>query len=205
MNSVPELTDGRVYDLLQAGGNQARISMQALVRSATEGAPDTTVFDEPARENAKVAEEIRTHLIHANVASLPKAEVEALAGLLASIPLAARRFADRFGLSPEHREGVDFGPPLSWLQELSELVIDMIRQLRGFESLYQIKDLYVRLERMAERAETLTDEVVSRAYQSPATPLRAVMVKDLGDRLQAIIDLHREAGRLMNQIAFHYY
>ncbi len=205
MNPVPELTDGRLYDLLEAGGEQARASVKLLARKATEETPPPAAADEPVRRCAAIVEEIRTHLSHAIIASLPKADIEALASALAEITAAAKKFAERAELADEKQEAVDFSPAFTWIEELSDVLLDMIRQLRGFESLDRIKGLYERLERMAERAETLADGIVAQAFQPPATPLHTVMVKDLGERLQTIIDRCREAGQLMNKISYRFF
>jgi len=202
MHPLPELNDARLYDLLEACGGQARASARTLARSLEEGRLNASDFAAPAQTSAQTADEIREHLLRAVVVSLPKAEVEALSRVLAAIPVAAQRFAERFGLADGRLEGVDFRPTLGWIEELGEIVVDMLRQLRGFESLDRIKELYPRLETFADRADTLTEEAVNRAYRQPAPPISAMMGKDLGDRLQALVDLCREAGAVMNRISY---
>ena len=204
MRALPELTDGRLYDLLEAGGEQACASARLLVRFVEEGANAPADLAEPERACAKIVDEIRAHLLPAIVTSLPKADIEALSHALAAIPVAAQRFTERFRLAAGNLGGVDFAPPLNWIEELSEIVLDMIRQLRGFESLDRIKDLHPRLLKVADRAEDQTQEIVNRAFQHPASPLVIMMVKDLGDQILAIIDLCREAGGLMNRISLEF-
>ena len=80
-------------------------------------------------------------------------------------------------------------------------MLDMTGHLRGLTSLAHIKELHPRLETVADRAETLTGDVVNHAYQHPSTPLAMILVKDLAERLQKIIDLCREAGGVMNRIS----
>ena len=204
MHPLPELNDGRLYDLLEAAGEQAHTSVRQLARFVEEGGKNPTTLDEPVQASAKLANEIRAHLVHAIVASLPKAEVEALCSAIAAIPIAAERFATRFGLAADSLDGVDFGAPLNWIDELIEIVRDTVRQLRGFESLDRIKDLLPRLQTAADHAEALIQTIVNQAYQRPADPLGGVKVKDAGDQLIAIIDRCREAGEVMNKISFQF-
>jgi len=202
MNPVPELNDARLYDLLERCGEEVRISARTLSRSVEEGGLAPSDLADPVRASAGAAAAIRSHLVHAVVVSLPKAEVESLARALVAIPVAAQRFAERLDLAGSRLEDVDFRPALGWIEELSEVVLDMIRQLRGFESLDRIKELFPRLETVADRAETLIEETVKRAYQRPGSPVIAMMVKDLGDRLQELIDFCRETGVVMNRISY---
>jgi uncharacterized protein len=203
MHKLPEMNDGRLYDRLEALGEQARASVHLLVH-AEEGAMTPAALSESVEKSATIAREIEAHLVHAVVASLPKADIEALSRILAAIPPAAERFASRSSLAADNLAGLGLGQPLSWLEESCEIVLDMIRQLRGFESLDRIKDLYPRLQTVVEQAETLTDAVVTQAYQKPATPLSAILAKDLGACLQEIVDRCRDAGELMYRISGDY-
>jgi hypothetical protein len=204
MRALPELNDGRLYDLLEAAGEQALASIRLLARFIEEGGKNPAALAEPVQASAKASDELRAHLVHAIVASLPKAEVEVLCSAIAAIPTAAERFAARFGLAADSLGGVDFGPPLSWMEELIEIVCDTVRQLRGFESLDRIKDLCPRLQTAADHAEALIQEIVNRAYQSPTNPLDVMKVKDLGDQMIEIIDRCREAGEVMSKISFQF-
>ena len=204
MQPLAEMRDGRLYDLLEAGGEQARGSIRLLARFLEDGGESPAILAEPAQTSAKIADEIRTHLLHAVFTSLPKADIETLLRTIAAIPVAASRFAERFGLAANSMRDVDFAPALGWIEELTEIMLDAVRQLRGFESLDRIKELYVRLQTVTDRAETLIQEIVNRAYQHPATPLDLMTVKDLGERLIEIIDRCREAGGLMNRISLQF-
>lgn len=205
MHPLPELNDSRLYDLLEALGEQARTSARLLAPDALEGAVAPAHLAESAQRSAMLTDQIRGHLLRADMTSLPKADTEALASVLASIPLAAKRFAEGLGLAAGDPERVDFSSPLGWIEELSEIVFDMIRDLRGFESLNHIKDLHARVQSVADRAEMLIDEIVARTYQDPTKPQRCVMAKEVGERLQAIIDRYSEAGRIMNNISFAFF
>lgn len=204
MHRLPEMNDGRLYDWLEAHGELARTSVKLLTRAAEEGAGTAAALSESVQKSAAIARELEGHLLHAIVASLPKADFEALSRLLAAIPPAAERFAARLNLAAGDAEGLELGPALSWAEELCEIVLDMVRQLRGFESLDRIKTLHPRLQTVADHAEAATDAMVTLAYQNPATPLRAILAKDLGGCIEAIIDRCREAGQLMQRISGDY-
>ena len=204
MQPLAEMSDGRLYDLLEASGEQARASIRLLAQFLEDGGESPAILAEAAQTSAKIADEIRTHLLHAVFTSLPKADIETLLRTIAAIPVAASRFAERFGLAANSMRDVDFAPALGWIEELTEIMLDAVRQLRGFESLDRIKELYVRLQTVTDRAETLIQEIVNRAYQHPATPLDLMTVKHPGERLIEIIDRCRAAGGLMNRISLQF-
>jgi len=204
MHPVPELFDGRLYDLLEASGEQARESIRLLAQFLADGGRSPGLVAEPASAGAKIADDIRAHLLQATVTSLPKADLEVLARTLSAIPVAAERFAERFGLAAGSLGGIDFSPAMNWVEELTEILLDAVRQLRGFESLHRVKELYSRLQKVADRAEALIQEIVNRAHQNPSDPLDVLKVKDLGDRLTEIIDQCREAGGQMNRISLQF-
>ena len=138
-HAIPEMAEPRLYDLLEAGAEQARASARLLARGIEEGSLTPARLAETVRASARVVEEIRAHLLRADMVSLPKGEVDALTGVLAEIPADAARFAERFALAAKDLKGLDLGSLLSWMEELSEVLCDMVRQLRGFESLDRLK------------------------------------------------------------------
>lgn len=204
-HAIPEMAEPRLYDLLEAGAEQARASARLLARGIEEGRLTPAPLAETVCASAAVVAEIRAHLLRADVVSLPKGEVEALVGVLAEIPADAARFAERFALAAKDLTGLDLGSPLSWIEELSEVLCDMVRQLRGFESLDRLKEMYIRLQKVADRAETHADEILTRAYNSPTTAMHLMMVKDLSDQLGAIIERYRAAGKILVGISFEFF
>lgn len=200
MNPVPELTDERLYDLLEAGCEQGRASIRLLAQLAENGSPLPTAFDGPVQASANIADTIRDHLVRATVTSLPKGDLEALVRAIAAIPVAAARFAKRWDLASGSVGGLDFTSPLNWAEEMTEILRDTVRQLRGFTSLNRINELHPRLQTIADRAETQVQDLVKRVYQDRSNPLDVMKVKDLAEQLTQIIDRCREAEGLMHRM-----
>jgi hypothetical protein len=201
---VPELQDSRLYDLLEAAAEQGPASIRLLGRFLGEGGRNPVLLDEPVASSAKLADAIRDHLLRATVTSLPKADFEVLARTIAAIPVASARFAQRFALAADSLGRLPFAPALEWVEELTEILVDTVRQLRGFESLDRIKELHLRLQTVAERAETQVQTIVGHAYEHPTTPLDPLKIKDAADQLVAIIDCCREASSQMNGISLQF-
>lgn len=204
MQPLAEMNDGRLYDLLEAVAEQARESARRLVRFLEDPGPGPEALAEPAQAAAKLAEELRNRLVSAVFTSLPKADLETLLSNLTAMPVAARRFAQRSHLAPANARGADFSPALRWIQELTELVLDAVRQLRGFDSLERIKELYQRLERIADHAETSIRQAVNQTYQRDAKPLELMAMTDLGDLLVSLLEQSRQAGGLMNRLSLQF-
>jgi uncharacterized protein len=205
MHPIPELEERRLYVLLEAAAGQARASARALARGAEEGTLNPATLVEPVRTSAKAAGDIRAHLLRANMVSLPKADLEALVSVLTEIPRDAARFAERFGLAVKVLGDLELRPALTWIEELSEVLFDMVRQLRGFESLNRLKELNARLQKVADCAEAPTDEIVAQVYRRSAQTLDIMSAKDMSDQLGGIIERYREAGRIMEKISFEFF
>lgn len=205
MHPIPELEEPRLYDLLEAAAAQARTCARELARGIEEGALKPDALAESAQRTAQIAEEIRAHLLRANLVSLSKADIESLISALSGIPLAAIRFAERFGLVAKVTGGVELKPSLAWLEELSEIVLDMVRHLRGFDSLRHLPELNARLQRVADRAEAPADGLVARAYRASTAALDLLQAKDVSAQWEALLERYREAGRIMEKISFDFF
>jgi hypothetical protein len=205
MHPIPELEEPRLYDLLEAASAQARTCARELARGLEEGALKPDALAEPARSTAQIAEEIRAHLLRANLVSLSKADVETLIGALAGIPQEATRFAERLGLAAKDPGAAELKPSLAWLEELSEIVLDMVRHLRGFDSLRHLPELNARLLRVADRAESPAEGLISRAYRAPADAMALLQAKDVSTQWEALLERCREAGRIMEKISFDFF
>jgi hypothetical protein len=204
MQPLAEINDGRLYDLLEVIAAQARESAGRMVRLYEDPDPNPQALAEAAQAATKLAEALRKHLGSAVFTSLPKADLEALLRNLTAMPITALRFAQRSQLAPANAPVADFAPALGWIQELTELVLDAVRQLRGFENLERIKELYRRLERIAEHAEGSIRQAVNATYQRDARPLEIMAMTDLGDLLSAFLDHGRQAGSLMNRLSLQF-
>jgi hypothetical protein len=204
MHSLPEMNDERLYDRLEAAVEQACISIRLLSHRDDSNPPTPDALSLTVQRSSEIAREIEEHLVRAVVASLPKVDFEALSRLFAAIPVAAERYAAQAGLAARQVSKPDFSPALAWIEELCELVSDMVRQLRGFESLERIKQLHPRVETLADRAEAVVDETVTQVYKETSASLDALRAKDLGACLQVIIDNCREAGERMQRISLNF-
>jgi hypothetical protein len=205
MHPIPELEEPRLYDLLEAAADQARACARVLARGIEEGTLNPDALAESVRASIQIAEDIRAHLLRANMVSLSKADVGELVGVLAGIPLAAVRFAERFALAAKVMSDSELKPSLAWMEELSEIVLDMVRQLRGFETLRHLAELNARLQRVADCAESPADGIVAQAYRGSAQTFDLLRVKDVSAQLEAIIERYREAGRIMEKISFAFF
>ena len=204
MQPLAEMKDGRLYDLLEASGEQARTSVRLLAGLLEDGCDGPAAVAEPAQAGAKIADAVRAHMLQAVFTSLPKADVETLLRALSAIPVAVSRFAERLGLIANRKGVAGFAEALGWIEELTEILLDAVRQLRGFDSLDRIKELYLRVQKVADQAETLVHGTINRAYQHSVNPLDLLATKDLGDGLDEIIDRCREAGALMNRVSLQF-
>jgi len=95
---------------------------------------------------------------------LAKAETDALSRAIAAVPVAAAKLALRFALIADGASGADFSAPLDSIEELTEIVLEAVRQLQRFESLGRIRELDERLQAVADRTGALIQGIVNGAY-----------------------------------------
>lgn len=202
---IPELDESRLYDRLEMGGELVRTCARLLARAVEEGTLNSAVLSQPTLLSARVAEEIRAHLVRAHMVSLPKTDIQALTDVMAAIPSEAAKFADRLALTGKDLGGIDFRPALARMEEMSEILLDMTRRLRGFESLDHLKELHAKLMSAADRADSAIEPIVAGIYGGSHTVIGMMKGIDLCDRLNALFDRYRQAGAIMHRISLEFF
>ena len=190
------------FDLLEASADEARSSVQALVRIVKSADPPPTLEDFvlSRRKEKLIADEISRQLVNTFITGLEREDIEALSTALYKIPKATEKFAEHFIIGSKHLHGVDFVRQVAMLEQATDTVLAMVKQLRRIQELKIVKDLNERLQYIEGEADKLMLELLRDLYNGKHDPLKVIVLKDLYELLERIIDRCRDAGNVINHI-----
>lgn len=192
----------RFYTLLEASAEEARISVQALVKIIKErpAVPSMEEFVLSRRKEKRIAEEISEELVKTFVTALEREDIEALSNALYKIPKTAEKFAERIILGAERLQDVDFSRHIIMLEQATDTIVLMIRQLRQGYELEKMKEQNDRLQYVEGEADNLMLDLYRDLYSGRHDAVKVVMLKDLYELLEKVIDRCRDAGNVIYHI-----
>ena len=104
--------EDKFFNLLEAGAEEARTSVQALVK-LTRSQDQTALlyeFTQPRKKEKQIRAEFNEAVYTTFVTALEREDIENLSYAIYRIPKAVEKFAQRLALTPEHGEGRGFFP-----------------------------------------------------------------------------------------------
>src|SRR5882672_4067806 len=133
----------KFYSLLEASAEEARSSVQALVKVIQERSktPSLDEFVLSRRKEKKIVEQISEELVQTFVTALEREDIEALSNALYKIPKTAEKFAERFILGAHQLKDIDFSQHTALLEKATDVTATMVKQLRNGHELEKMKDL----------------------------------------------------------------
>ena len=192
----------RFYTLLESSAEEARTSVQALVKLIKERStvPSMEEFVLSRRKEKRIAEEISEELVKTFVTALEREDIEALSNALYKIPKTAEKFAERLILGAERLRDVDFTRHIIMLEQATDTIVLMIRQLRQGYELEKMKEQNDRLQYVEGEADNLMLDLYRDLYSGRHDAVKVVMLKDLYELLEKVIDRCRDAGNVIYHI-----
>jgi uncharacterized protein len=192
----------RFFDLLEASAQEARQSVQALIK-LLESPPKERTLDEfiqRRRDNKRINEELRTLLCTTFVTPLEREDIEALARALYRIPKTIEKFGERMLLSESSLRPGFFCQQAALLRESTDTVCQMVGQLRHRLHLEKVQEDNERLHHLEGEADKLILELLRDLYNGKHETLQVIILRDLFELLEKVIDRCRDAGNIVFQI-----
>jgi uncharacterized protein Yka (UPF0111/DUF47 family) len=192
----------KFYTLLEASAEEARHSVQALINVITHPAqtPSLDEFVLSRRKEKRINEQISEELVKTFVTALEREDIEALSVALYKIPKTAEKFAERYVMGAKQLQGVDFSRHATMLQNATETIHSMIKQLRHGHQLEKMKEQNDKLQYVESQADELILDLYKELYSGKYQPLQAILMKDLYELLEKVIDRCRDAGNVIYHI-----
>ncbi|MEK7674983.1 MAG: DUF47 family protein [Verrucomicrobiota bacterium] len=194
--------EDKFFDLLEASAQEARTSVQALIRfSQVPDQPGSLeAFIQSRRKGKQITAEISEALCTTFVTALEREDIEALSNSLYKIPKTAEKVGERMLLCPQHLRGVDLSRHVEMLEQATDAILAMIKDLRKGSNLERMKAQNDRLQHIEGEADKHILELYKDLYSGRHDPLKVIFLKDLFELLEKVIDRCRDAGNVINQI-----
>ena len=194
--------EDKFFTLLEASAQEARASVQALVKLSTN-------FDQPAvldefahsrRKDKQITQEISDAVYTTFVTAIEREDIEDLSNALYKIPKTVDKFSERLLVAPQHVRDTNFSTQISLLDRATELVLQMVKTLRGGMDLEKIKDYNDKLQYLEGEADKYMMALYKDLFAGKHDPIQVIVLKDLYEILEKIIDRCRDAGNVIAHI-----
>ena len=96
--------------------------------------------------------------------------------------------------------GTDFSRQVSLLEQSTDTVLLLVKELRQGTPLQKIKDQNDRLQYFEGEADKLILDLLRDLYSGKHDPLKVVILRDLYELLEKVIDRCRDAGNIVFHI-----
>jgi len=192
----------KFYGLLEQSAATACESAQALhdlLTKPDQGAVMASFAATRAREK-ELAAQISEGLVNTFVTALDREDIEALNSSLYKIPKTIEKFAERYEIVASRLLGVDFAQRALVLQRSSEVVAEMIGELRRGLRIDPVKKLQDRLQALESEGDRMLLAPYRTLYVEGDDAMRAMLAKDLFELIEKAIDKCRDVGNIVYSI-----
>jgi uncharacterized protein Yka (UPF0111/DUF47 family) len=192
----------RFYQLLEDAATEAHESVRLVITMIK--APDSAKgLDDLAltrRKEKKIAEQITAELVKTFVTGLEREDIEALSLALRKIPKTVEKLAERINIGRQHIQGVDFTRQIEILEQATDVVLAMVKQLRDMKHLEKIHELNTKLQYLEGEADKLMMDLLKDLYSGRHDTVKAMVIRDLYELMEKAIDRCRDAGNVVMHI-----
>ena len=195
--------EDKFFNLLEASAEEARSSVQALVKLST-ALDKPVVMDEftySRRKDKRITQEISAAVYTTFITALEREDIEELSNALYKIPKTVEKFSERVVLAPQLARGIDFSKQISLLERATEIVLELVKSLRSGMDLDKVKDLNDKLQFLEGEADKHMMVLYKDLFSGKHEPIQVIVLKDLYELLEKVIDRCRDAGNVIAHIA----
>ncbi len=194
--------EDKFFSMLEASAEEARTSVQALVKLSREldqaVAMDDLTYSR--RKDKQITRDISAAVYTTFITALEREDIEDLSNALYKIPKTVEKFSERARLVPQHVRGVDFSTQISLLERATDIVLEMVKSLREGMDLEKIKELNDKLQFLEGEADKHMMALYKDLFCGKHQPVQVIVLKDLYELLEKIIDRCRDAGNVIAHI-----
>ena len=192
----------KFHALLEAAAQEAHESVR-LVIEVMKTPNDTKKFDDlvlARRKEKKISEQISEELVKTFVTGLEREDIEALARGLYKIPKSSEKLAERFMMAGKHIEGIDFSKQAVMMEQATDSVLLMVKQLHAMEDLEKIKTFNDKLQYVEGEADKVMNDLLRELYSGKHDALRAIVLRDIYELIEKVVDRCRDVGNVVMHI-----
>jgi uncharacterized protein Yka (UPF0111/DUF47 family) len=195
--------EDKFFNLLEASAEEARSSVQALVKLTKDIANPvaTDAFAYARRKDKQITREISAAVYTTFITALEREDIEDLSNALYKIPKTVEKFTERALMAPQHVRGIDFSKQIDLLERATDLVLHLVKSLRNGMDLEKVKDLNDKLQFLEGEADKHMVVLYKELFNGRHEALQVIVLKDLYELLEKVIDRCRDAGNVIAHIA----
>jgi len=198
--------DERFFDLLEAGAEEARTSVDLLARYlrdlAAEGAPPNhDNFIQTRRKEKRIRHQMTEALSRTFVTPIDREDIEALSFALYRIPKQVEKIVERLSIYPGRLPQGVFRRQAELMLQAAEAVVFMVKQLRHGAALAHIAEANERLQFAEGEADKVMLGGLKELYNGPADAKELVILGELYEMVEQAVDRCRNAGNVVLLIA----
>ncbi|HET7330870.1 pit accessory protein [Dyella sp.] len=192
----------KFYGLLEQSAEAARESAKALheLVSQADHAPVMAAFAAARSREKALAGQISEELVNTFVTALDREDIEALNSALYKIPKSVEKFAERYEIVAGRLEGVDFAQRALVLTRATDVIAEMIGELRRGLRIDPVKKLQDRLQTLESEGDRMLLAPYRTLYLEGNDAMRAMLAKDLFELIEKAIDKCRDVGNIVYSI-----
>lgn len=192
----------KFYGLLEQSAEAARESAKALheLVSMTDHTPLMAAFAAARKREKALATQISEELINTFVTALDREDIEALNSALYKIPKSVEKFAERYAIVASRLQGVDFGQRTVVLTRSTDVVVELIGELRRGLRIDPVKKLQDRMQTLESEGDRMLLAPYRTLYLESDDAMRAMLAKDLFELIEKAIDRCRDVGNIVYSI-----
>ena len=194
--------EDKFFTLLEASAEEARNSVRTLRKylASPESLKTLDEFILTRRKDKAITAQISEALCTTFVTTLEREDIEALSNALYKIPKTVEKIAERIMLGPQHAQSIDLSRQMGLLENATDTVVTMIRELRKGVNLERIRTHNDQLQAIEGDADNALLDKLKELYASQGNAIRVVFLKDIFELLEKVADRCRDAGNVINHI-----
>jgi uncharacterized protein len=195
--------EDKFFTLLEASAQEARTSVQALVKLSKHLDQPVAVdeFAYSRKKDREITSEISAAVYTTFITALEREDIEELSNSLYKIPKMVDKFTTRVLLVPQHVRGIDFSKQINLLERATDVVLELVKSLRKGMDLEKVKDLNDKLQFLESEADNHMMSLYKDLFSGKHEALQVLALKDLYEQLEKVIDRCRDAGNVIAHIA----
>lgn len=192
----------KFYGLLEASAQAACEGATALQRMLEHRGemPMLDSFRAARRREKQLASQISEALVNTFVTALDREDIEAMSSALYRIPKTIEKFAERYAIVSGRLDEVDFASRATLLMRATEVLVEMVGELRNGLRIDIMKTLQDRLQAIESEADRMLLDPYRSLYTAGGDPIRVMLAKDLFELMEKAIDRCRDVGNVIYSI-----
>ena len=194
--------ENKFFTLLEASAEEARTSVQALVKLSTSLDKSLAIaeFAYARQKDKEITREISAAVYSTFITALEREDIEALSNALYKIPKTIDKFTTRILAAPQHVREIDFSIQIGLLERATDIVLELVKSLRKGMDLGKVKDLNDKLQFLEGEADRHMMTLYKDLFSGKHDAVQVIVLKDLYELLEKVIDRCRDAGNVIAHI-----